>query len=261
MSERGKQQDKAVLISQRTSVSRVTRFQELIIYCVAINPFAVATIQRLPQRTIESMRPIPGTVSPRVTVQTPLGPSRIAVPPRTSRTVQPSIVVGLVSGTATIISRGTTKPPGGSVFACTTEAVCEDAATGVPSEPVVDGVLRTGPSVLADFVSESRTGREYVTFCVTGLEAGSKSERRYQFAPPAHPSPKTATKAAATSQALRPRQPSPLADIKTSSRLRLEKSNGQMLADFVGSSPGSPTAASSIGSTAPGGFGGWACIV
>src|SRR5947207_743268 len=110
------------------------------------------------------MRPTPGTVSPRVTVQTPSGPSRIAVPPRTSRTVQPSIVVGLVSGTGTIISRGTED---GLVFACTTEAVREDAATtGVPSEPVVNGVLRARPSVLAaDFVSVSRTGREYVTFC------------------------------------------------------------------------------------------------
>src|SRR6266850_5860524 len=71
-------------------------------YGVAINPLAVATIQRLPQRTIESIRPIPGTVSPRVAIRTPSGPSRTAVPPRTSRTVQPSIVVGLVSGAGTI---------------------------------------------------------------------------------------------------------------------------------------------------------------
>ena len=71
-------------------------------YGVAINPLAVATIQRLPQRTIESIRPIPGTVSPRVAIRTPSGPSRTTVPPRTSRTVQPSIVVGLVSGAGTI---------------------------------------------------------------------------------------------------------------------------------------------------------------
>jgi hypothetical protein len=37
-------------------------------YGVAISPLAVATIQRLPQRTMESIRPIPGTVSPRATV-------------------------------------------------------------------------------------------------------------------------------------------------------------------------------------------------
>src|SRR5712671_3874446 len=117
-------------------------------YGVAIKPFAVATIQRLPQRTIESIRQTPGTVSPRVTVQTPSGPSRIAVAPRTSRTVQPSIVVGLVSGTATIGSRGGTEAP--LEFVGTTEAVREDAATsGVPSVPVVDVVLRTRLSVFA----------------------------------------------------------------------------------------------------------------
>jgi len=75
-------------------------------YGVAISPLPVATIQRLPQRTMESMRPIPGTVSPRAAVRTPSGPSRTTVPPRTSSTVQPSIVVGLVSGAAIIGSRG-----------------------------------------------------------------------------------------------------------------------------------------------------------
>ena len=68
-------------------------------YRVEIRPLLVATIQRLPQRTIESIFPTPGTVSPRVAFQMPLGPSRTAVPPLTSRIVQPSIVVGLVSGT------------------------------------------------------------------------------------------------------------------------------------------------------------------
>ena len=65
---------------------------------VAINPLAVATIQRLPQRTIESTRPRPGTVSPTIAVRIPAGPSSTTVPPRTSRTTQPSIVVGRVSG-------------------------------------------------------------------------------------------------------------------------------------------------------------------
>jgi hypothetical protein len=68
-------------------------------YRVEIRPLLVATIQRLPQRTIESIFPTPGTVSPRDAFQIPLGPSRTAVPPLTSRIVQPSIVVGLVSGT------------------------------------------------------------------------------------------------------------------------------------------------------------------
>src|SRR5262249_14665930 len=61
----------------------------------------VATIQRLPQRTTESIRPIPGTISPCAARQAPLGPSSTTVPPTTSRIVQPSIVVGRVSGTAT----------------------------------------------------------------------------------------------------------------------------------------------------------------
>jgi len=68
---------------------------------VEIRPLLVATIQRLPQRTIESTRPTPGTVSPRAARHTPSGPSSTTVPPTTSRTVQPSIVVGRVSGTAT----------------------------------------------------------------------------------------------------------------------------------------------------------------
>src|SRR5262245_39379253 len=66
-----------------------------------MSPRLVATIQRLPQRAIELTEPTPGTSSPRVTRQTPSGPSRIAVAPTTSRTVQPSIVVGLVSGSET----------------------------------------------------------------------------------------------------------------------------------------------------------------
>ena len=66
---------------------------------VEIRPLLVATIQRLPQRTIESIFPTPGTVSPRVAFHTPFGPSSTAVPPLTSRIVHPSMVVGLVSGT------------------------------------------------------------------------------------------------------------------------------------------------------------------
>jgi hypothetical protein len=66
-------------------------------YGVEIKPLLVATTKRLPQRTIESTLPTPGTVCPSVTFQTPLGPSNTAVPLTTSRSVQPSIVAGLVS--------------------------------------------------------------------------------------------------------------------------------------------------------------------
>jgi hypothetical protein len=130
-----------------------------LIYGVAINPLAVATIQRLPHRTIDSIRPTPGTVSPRVAVQTPPGPSRTAVPSRTSRTVQPSIVVGLVSGTGTIVSRGATPAPDKFVFAWIAEEAVLDCKL------VADVVLRTTPSIfLVDFISESRIRREHVTF-------------------------------------------------------------------------------------------------
>src|SRR5919201_18053 len=65
---------------------------------VVIRPLLVDTIQRLPQRTIESIRPAPGTVSPTATFQTPVGPCSTALRPVTARAVQPSIVFGLVSG-------------------------------------------------------------------------------------------------------------------------------------------------------------------
>jgi hypothetical protein len=71
-------------------------------YWVEIRPRLVATIQRLPQSTIESTLPTPGTVSPRAADQVPFGPSSTTLPPTTSRTVQPSIVVGLVSGTGVV---------------------------------------------------------------------------------------------------------------------------------------------------------------
>ena len=65
---------------------------------VVTRPLLVATIQRLPQRTIESIRPTPGILSPTATFRIPSGPSNTAVLPRTSLMVQPSIVVGRVSG-------------------------------------------------------------------------------------------------------------------------------------------------------------------
>src|SRR5262249_620720 len=81
-------------------------------FWVEIRPLVVATIQRLPQRTIESIRPIPGTVSPCAARQAPLGPSSTTVPPTTSRIVQPSIVVGRVSAIAPGLPT-TSRPPQG----------------------------------------------------------------------------------------------------------------------------------------------------
>src|SRR6202048_2818619 len=68
---------------------------------VVINPLLVATIQRLPHITIESTFPSPGRVSPRAAFHVLPGPSKVAIPLTTFRTVQPLMVVGLVSGTGT----------------------------------------------------------------------------------------------------------------------------------------------------------------
>jgi hypothetical protein len=45
------------------------------------------------------------TVSPRLTVQVPFGPSNTAVPLVTSRSILPSIFVGLVSGTGACLAK------------------------------------------------------------------------------------------------------------------------------------------------------------
>jgi hypothetical protein len=52
-------------------------------YGVEIRPPLVATIQRLPQRTIDSIFPTPGIASPCLAFHTPFGPSKTAVPPLT----------------------------------------------------------------------------------------------------------------------------------------------------------------------------------
>src|SRR5215471_2109565 len=71
---------------------------EIFIHGVEISPLLVATMKRLPQRTIESTLPTLGTVCPGITLQTPFGPSNTAVPLVTSRSVRPGMLVGLVSG-------------------------------------------------------------------------------------------------------------------------------------------------------------------
>ena len=74
-------------------------------YGVEIRPLLVATIRRFPQRKIDSTLPTPGIMSPLDTLRMPSGPSKIAVPLATSRSVQPSIVVGFVSGVGVSLTR------------------------------------------------------------------------------------------------------------------------------------------------------------
>lgn len=106
-------------------------------YGVEINPRAVATIQRLPQRTIESIRPMPGITSPRAAIRIPSGPSSTAVPPRTSRTAHPPIVVGLVSGTDR--SAGSSEPVTDMSASKTEEAGLEASADCTPPDALARG--------------------------------------------------------------------------------------------------------------------------
>src|SRR4051812_43304416 len=101
---------------------------------------------------MESIRPIPGTVSPRAAVRTPSGPSRTAVPPRTSRTLQPSIVVGLVSATATIGSRAI----GGVLAGSTEKRGFGGAASVFAPAGETDAVRRAASLLLLDLISGTR---------------------------------------------------------------------------------------------------------
>src|SRR5436305_7673023 len=131
---------------------------------------------------MESIRPIPGTVSPRAAVRTPSGPSRTAVPPRTSRTVQPSIVVGRVSATATIGSRVDE-----FVFACVlAESTARrlppgDGASGFAKGADVDAVLRALSLLPLDLTSGTRREAVSVVWVIRSA-AGI-------FTPHAHPNP------------------------------------------------------------------------
>src|ERR1700746_675131 len=103
-------------------------------------------MKRLPQRTIESTLPTPGTVCPGVTFQAPFGPSITAVPLTTSRSIQPSIVVGLVSGVGVSLARGRTS---------FTEAPVEAVRRGATVESML--ASRDSGAVLADFVEKAET--------------------------------------------------------------------------------------------------------
>jgi hypothetical protein len=107
-------------------------------YGVEIRPWLVATIQRSPQRRIESILPTPGTVSPRLTFQMPLGPSKIAIPFVTSRIVHPSIVVGLVSGIGVSFARLSR-----SLALSRKEAVC---CSNAGEWSIVDGLGGAAPT-------------------------------------------------------------------------------------------------------------------
>src|SRR5215471_10173014 len=157
---------------------------------VEIRPLLVATIQRLPQRTIESIFPTPGTVSPRVAFHTPFGPSNTAVPPLTSRMVHPSMVVGLVSGTGAglveTFGRSTTVDCG-ALAAC---FVSDESMVCAPRFEVSCAVLVTVAMVFAGasrsgLGTSGRSSAEELTV-LTGSDAGS-SVKKSEFNAAIHP--------------------------------------------------------------------------
>ena len=187
--------------------------------------------QRLPQRTMNSTRPIPGIVSPRAAIRIPSGPSRTAVPSRTSTTVQPGIVAGFVSGAATRGCRIAIAAAEVPAFA--REAGLADGrappgnrADGLAMLPTMagesdaDAVFRA-PSILPLGRASGIRG-EGVSCCATSTRPSSLANWG-QFRPPAHPSAKLATSATVTSTAARARSPNGSRTTNTASRSDLRK--------------------------------------
>jgi len=173
---------------------------------------------------MESIRPSPGIRSPRAAIRMPSGPSRTAVPSRTSTTVHPGMVVGLVSGAGAKGCLIAIAGPDGLVVTC-------EAANGRAPDVAVLGMLPTkagavvcsevdtifrAPSILPpDLVSEARG--EGAAFWVIGLTPNMLANAG-QFSPPAHPNPKLATSAIVNSRAVRARKPYGSRSTSTSSR-------------------------------------------
>ena len=206
---------------------------------VEMSPRVVATIQRLPQRTMESTRPTPGTVSPVFARQTPSGPCKTAVPPTTSRTDQPSMVVGLVSGTGAVGLASDTDAVdlgdafarsfaladageegaygrlGGTSLLATAPARCalpRAVSTGVgaaaailPVLPVLDVTSRSDLKAAHSASLPESEAQSATLSCLIDVVAGASARRRYDAHPPTHPSP-SITRMAATSTAGRTRR-------------------------------------------------------
>jgi len=185
-------------------------------FWVEIRPRVVATIQRLPQRTTDSIRPIPGTLSPWAALNAPVGPSSTTVPPTTSRMVQPSIVVGRVSGAGLgrIFERSCVAPAEIALVVDTSLltaalAYCAGragsrgrcgAAPGVASFTGIGALGAVARSALALAQAGSLPGscaHPEELACGTGAAAGAK--KKEGLAPPSHPTPSATTRAPVTS--------------------------------------------------------------
>ena len=183
--------------------------------------------QRLPQRTMDSTRPTPGMVSPRAAIRIPSGPSRTAVPSRTSTTVQPGIVAGLVSGAAT---------SGCRIAIAGAECPHWPGASGV-HRPATGRVAweccrqwRANPAPTPSFARLQPCGLIALRKSAARALLSAQRPRRLsslancgQFRPPAHPNPKLATIAAVTSTAARARSPNGSRTTSTASRSDFRK--------------------------------------
>src|SRR6476660_4502426 len=162
---------------------------------VEMRPRDVATIQRLPQRTIESTRPTPGTVSPWAARKTPVGPCNTAVPPTTSRIDQPSMVVGRVSGTAAnrgaILARSWVE----MLFVVATSRLAALACC-VPCASSRLTMRARGPAIFVGPVGGARDvlraahpsrGQPDASACCTGVPTGAGAKNRADIDPPIHP--------------------------------------------------------------------------
>src|SRR5262245_31479551 len=183
---------------------------------------------------MESTRPIPGITSPRAAIRIPSGPSRTAVPSRTSTTVHPGMVVGLVSGAGAKGCLAAIVVPDGLAFGCDAEPAdkrAPDVTEGLGMLPTKAGadVCRSGadavfgaPSILPpDLVSGICSAGDSLAI---GLRP-SMLANSGQLRPLAHPSPKLASSAIVDSKKLRARTPYGSRRTSTSSRSRLRSSH------------------------------------
>ena len=169
-------------------------------------------------------------VSPRAAILIPSGPSRTAVPSRTSTTVQPGMVVGLVSGAGANDGFVAIATAAGLVLACEAKTALAAMAEGFGMLPTVAGAAfrKSGadavflmPSVLPGFASAmAGEGTSFCAIWSTPIRFATSG----QCSAPAHPSAKLTASAMVASRRGRARSLYGSRSTSTSSRVRLKRS-------------------------------------
>jgi hypothetical protein len=122
---------------------------------------------------MESILPSPGTASPRLTLQMPLGPSTAAKPFVTSRTVHPLMVVGLVSGTGVSFVRLSASFPFGRIKS---GGPCARVATSLEITRLAEAHLREhAAELLAQAEASGAVQKLRVAHARRAVEAQGKS--------------------------------------------------------------------------------------